>query len=166
MKGLVLEVKNNETAILREDGIVVKIKGVYQVGETIQLGEVSSFPSKSRNSKGTINSFLRLAVAAALIIVLSFGGYNYAAVMAETYVTIDDPTDGVSIEYVLNRLNKVVSINAYNKAGEDVKAIIEKDVKGLSISEALDVYNKASSDSSSPKVYSVTSKSEKKGQSI
>ena len=36
MKGIVLEIKNHTAAVLREDGTVIKLRGNYTVGQTLQ----------------------------------------------------------------------------------------------------------------------------------
>ena len=128
MKALVLEVKNGYSAVLREDGTVEKVMGVYEVGQTIQV-PVHAVPAWRKS--------LRAAVAAvALVGVLSAGGWSYQNVMAYSYATLD--VGGASIEYTLNRRDQVIGVTARNSASEEAVEALRSGVRNQSLSDAID----------------------------
>lgn len=131
MKAVVLEIKDGEAAVLKEDGTIVKVRRECAVGDTIELEEKTKVYKFSRTMRR-----LAIAAAAALVIMVGTGRYVYTTVEAAAYVTVD--TDS-SIEYVLNRRGQVISVNAYNEKGEKIKKKLEE--KGLSrctITEAME----------------------------
>ena len=72
------------------------------------------------------------AVCAMLVLVLGIGGYRFLG-MPVSYVSIDvNP----SIELVLNRLDRVISAEAYNEDGETILNAVS--VRGLHYTEAID----------------------------
>ena len=113
MKAVVLETHGGFAAVLRDDGVVEKIRRSCQVGETVELEErkVVAFPKRIGRWS--------VAAAAALILLTSGGLYGYNNAYAYSYVTLDiNP----SIEYVLNRKNEILRVTALN---DDAQAIVE-----------------------------------------
>ena len=124
MKGIVVEVKNNKTVVLADNGEFIKLNHVYNVGETFDIPSRIGISHVRRNL---------LAACAALMIFLGAGGI-YAATTPYSYVTVDvNP----SIEYSVNYFDNVISTKALNKDG---KAVVKSlsDVKGSKVTAAVD----------------------------
>ena len=129
MKAVVLEVKNGYAAVMKEDGTVVKVRRDCEVGDSIEVNE----PSGIRRFRRTTR--LIAAAAAALLIFSSAYDHNYLGAEAYSYISVDvNP----SIEYTLNRLDRVVAVEAVNEEAEAVvSALKEENIKNKSIEEAL-----------------------------
>ncbi len=133
MKAVVLEIRNGFAAALRDDGVVVKIRRKCSVGDVIEINEKEGSTSRGRYR------FMRSAAAAAAALVLIGGGagtYTYQTAFACSYVSLDiNP----SIDFVLNRMDKVISVDALNEDAEPVVEILEEEgVRGDSLEEALE----------------------------
>jgi hypothetical protein len=115
MKAIVLEVKGNISAVMKEDGTVVRIPRACEVGETIEVPDkVSVFSAKK------VHRIMYMAAAAAVLVLMAGGLYVYQNVLACSYVTMDiNP----SIEYALNRSERIVSASALN---EEAETVVEK----------------------------------------
>lgn len=135
MKAVVLEIRKNEAAVLCEDGQIVKIrKNGLTVGETVEISSGEICPDK----RTVFYKKLRQggAVAAAAAILLGFGGNHiYNTALACSYVSLDiNP----SIEYTLNRQDRVLDVTAVNEDAEEIVAQLkENGVKKESLSEAI-----------------------------
>jgi len=128
MKAVVLELRDGFAAVLREDGTVEKVRGNYQVGQTIELPEQRKRPVFSRG--------LRAAAAAVAILGILGGGYSYENVLAYSYVSLD--IADTALEYTLNRRDQVVSVEARNEASEELaKQLMEEGVRRKDLAEAL-----------------------------
>ena len=130
MKALVVEIRGGKAAALREDGTVVLIrKGNLAVGDTVNIDA-----GASRRSRRKI--WRAVTAAAAAFAVVSVGGiYRYSAVQACSYVSVDL---GSSLEYVLNRQNRVLTVEAVDEDAEEFAAELRQEVKNKSLSEALE----------------------------
>jgi len=129
MKALVLEIKDGTAAVLREDGVVVKVRRKCEVGQTIELdGGVRRLSARALRYIG--------AAAAALVFAVCGGTYSYLTAFACSYVSLDvNP----SIEYALNRLDRVVSVSALNDGAQAVvEALTSDGVKNKTLGEAID----------------------------
>ncbi len=129
MKAVVLEVKNKTAAVLREDGVIVTTRQKCAVGETIELkAQIVTF------SKTVARSLT--AAAAVAILFLSGGLYTYQNLTACSYVSLDfNP----SLEWVLNRQNRVLRVEACNEDAESIVRTLTKDkIRNLTVTEALD----------------------------
>ena len=113
MKAVVLHVEGAESVVLGDDGVVRNIKGRHDVGETIELGKLVSFPGRVVRSVA--------AAAAAVVLLVAGGAVGYRQFFQEcSYASLDvNP----SIEYVLNRQNRILRVNALN---EDAAPIVER----------------------------------------
>ncbi len=110
MKAVVVEIKDGFAAVLSDDGQVVKVKNNnYETGQRIEL----------RNPAAKVRRKLAaLTAATAACVILGTGCWAYAT--PYTYVSVDvNP----SIEYTLNRFDRVLAVKAVN---EDGKAIIDE----------------------------------------
>ena len=125
MRAVVLEIRNGKAAVLREDGTVLKIRGRYAVGETIEL----------KGFSWSMMHFKKLTVTFVLIFALIFEGYNYTTVQAAGYISTDEET---GIQLVLNRRDQVIDIIASNENGEAIKEkLLKENVKGKVYAEAV-----------------------------
>ena len=130
MKGVVLEIRDGEAAILLEDKTVKRVRCDCEVGDTVEIeekGKITQFPKRATRW---------IAAAVAAVILVSGGSYGYNNAYAYSYVTLDA---NPSIEYVLNRKNEVLSVSALN---EDAVSIVEElnagDVRGAALTELLE----------------------------
>lgn len=133
MKAIVLETRDGTAAVLRDDGVVLKVRGTYQVGETIELPD----PKPAWYARPQ----MRMAFTAAVIVlaILIGGLYNYTTVEAASYVTVEGD---VGMEFVLNRRNQIISINASDESGEELKEKLEQaHVIGSTLSRAVELTN-------------------------
>ena len=137
MKAVVLEVRDGVAAVLREDGRIEKISRTCNVGETIEISEAASVV-KPRNKKTVKVVIGAVAAAAAVAITVgSAGAYNFYNNVAYAYVSLDSDA---SLEYVLNRVNKVIDVNAINDDAKEIaEAVKAENVKGKSLTGALEL---------------------------
>ena len=122
MKGIVVGVRDNQAAVLGDDGSVENVRNRgYQIGDVIA---VNTF-RRSGNRQ-----FRLLASVAALVAVFTVSAFAYTTPVG--YVSIDvNP----SIQYEINVLDRVLSIEAVNG---DAKDIVDKlDVKNMNIQKAM-----------------------------
>ena len=129
MKALVLEKRNGLAAVLREDGVYVTTAQPCEVGETIELSEkVVAFPRRK-------NRWLRSAVAAMLALVLFTGSYSYLAATAHAYVSLD--VEEASVEVSVNRLGRVISVNALNEDSAELAHTLNEEMRGKKVEDAM-----------------------------
>ena len=128
MKAVVLELRDGAAAVLREDGVFATTTQPCQVGDTIELAaEILPFPQRRTR-------WLRSAVAAVLALVILGGSYTYTAAMACSYVSLD--LNGSSMEFSINRLGRVISVQGLNEGGEELAGSL--DVRNKKVDDALD----------------------------
>jgi len=115
MKSVVVEIKAGYAAVLSEDGCISKIKNKnYIIGQVIEMKS-----SKFKN----INKLVMCSALTAMIAIA--GGITlWAYKTPYSYVSLDvNP----SIEYSLNRFDKVISITAVNDDGQEILNKLELD---------------------------------------
>lgn len=125
MKAVVVELQNDFAAVLSDDGCVTTVKNNnYEVGQIIQIKKRSSHLTKK------ISAF---AASAAAFAILGTGVWAYAS--PYTYVSVDvNP----SIEFSVNRFDRVIDVTAVNDDGDDILEDISlNDLKNETISNAL-----------------------------
>lgn len=135
MKAVVLEIRKKQAAVLCSDGQILKIKQKnYQVGDTIEISEPKSSESIFMSSKKL--RYGSAAAAAALFLLGSGGIYSYNTAFACSYVSVDiNP----SIEFVLNRQNKVLEVTALNEDADEIVTALEKNnINKNTLSQALE----------------------------
>jgi len=116
-KAIVMEVKDSHAAVLCEDGTFRKIRKKCKVGDEIMVSDLPRIIYSA--------AFRRMTAAAAVIVMLFSTGF-YLTVPACSYVSLDaDP----SIEFSLNRLNRVVSVNAINDEGRQIRDELMRDFR-------------------------------------
>lgn len=125
MKAVVVEIKNSFAAVLSDDGCISTIKNNnYEIGQVVQ----TSNPIVQFSKKIAV-----FAASAAAFVILGVGAWAYAT--PYTYVSVDvNP----SIEYTVNRFNRVLTVKAMNDDGEEIiNEISLDDLKNKTIEEAL-----------------------------
>ena len=132
MRAVVLEKDSRYAALLTENGDIIKKKAVKaEVGEEIELKD---------NSLHVFYGFKKAAISLSCAAAMLFGGVGtYSVVWAEevSYVSLDSD---VSIEYSLNRLNRVVDVKSLNEDSEDfVNELLSEKIKGKTFEDALGI---------------------------
>lgn len=106
MKAVIVELKGHDAAALTDDGCILKVKNKkYAIGQVIEL-------NAARKSKKFV---VWAASAAAAVILLGAGAWAYYT--PYSYVSLDvNP----SIEYSVNRFDRVLSADAVNNDGIEI----------------------------------------------
>lgn len=123
MKAVIVKVEGSYASALHNDGTFVRIKNQnYSVGQVIIMKKESAF-----------SKVAMAASAAVAVLTLSLGIWAYAA--PYSYVSLDvNP----SIEYTLNRFERVLTVKAVNDDGQAIIKEIElKDLKYKTIDLAI-----------------------------
>jgi len=126
MKGIVVEINNHTAAVLSDEGCIVKVSNSnYQIGQEVEISMKKQFKFKK---------IFAFASAAACILV-AFGISAYAYNTPYTYVSLDvNP----SIEYSVNRFERVLSVKGVNDDGTEIINGIELDnLENKSIEDAI-----------------------------
>ncbi len=125
MKAVVLETKDGYCAVLKDDGTIEKIKMTAEVGQEITMpvsAQIRRFP-------------IRRAAAAAVALVAIASGVM-SQLQEYSYVSVDVDA---SVEYSLNRMDRVISVKALNKKGEELAESVKKEgVQGASLDKAVE----------------------------
>lgn len=123
-KAVVVALKANIAVLLSDDGRVTKHKNRnYAIGQVIELGKQKSIHIGRK-------AIALAASAAAAVIMLSMGVWAYYT--PYTYVSLDvNP----SIEYSVNRFNRVLSAKAVNDDGKEILSGL--DLQNKSIDDAI-----------------------------
>lgn len=121
MKGIVIDINNDQAAVLSDNGAVAKIKNKnYETGQVVRMKE------------NKMNLMKKAGSIAAVLAITAAGSFAYAA--PASYVSLDvNP----SIEYTVNSFGRVLSVKAVNDDGEVITS--ELDVKNVNISKAVKV---------------------------
>jgi hypothetical protein len=125
MKAVIVELKNDLAAVLSDDGRITTIKNKdYEIGQEIQM--------RNHNSNLT-KKIVTFAASAAAFVVLSVGTWAYAS--PYSYVSLDvNP----SIEFTVNRFDRVLSVKAVNDDGEEIlQKISLSDLENKTIEDAI-----------------------------
>ena len=123
MKGVIVEIRNDYAAVLSDNGSIIKIKNNnYQIGEEIQM--------KNTIKKSKKKIYALAASAAATILMTGIGVYAYTT--PYSYVSLDvNP----SIEYKVNRFDRVIEASDVNDDGANI--LINIDVENKTIDDAI-----------------------------
>ena len=166
MKAIVLEIKNGEAAVLREDGVVVLTRQKCRVGETIELDERQRISGVRR-----FNRILRLAAVAMLVICIAGGTLGYMTVSASSYVSVD--AGDTSLEFAVNRFGRVVSVEGLDEDSQEFARTILPDIKnkryGAAMDHAMNCLEERGSiegGGQDPIIAGVTAGSEKQGEEL
>lgn len=123
MKAVIVEIKGFHAAALADDGCIIKVRNQnYAIGQVIEMKkQVFRKPAK----------VVALASAAAAVVMMC-GVTAWAYCTPYSYVSLDvNP----SIEYSVNRFNRVLSVKAVNGDGE--KILADLDLNNKTIDEAI-----------------------------
>ena len=126
MKGIVVEINNHTAAVLSDEGCVVKKRNDnYHIGQEVEI---------SMNKQINFKKVIAFASAAACILAM-FGISAYAYYTPYTYVSLDvNP----SIEYSVNRFDRVLSVTGVNDDGTEIINNIDLDnLENKSIEDAI-----------------------------
>ena len=163
MKAVIVEKHDGFAVALRDDGCFVRVKGTtYEIGDKITL----------RSSR---NGMLRkvVAAAAAFAVLVTAGGVGTGVYFAKETYSVVSVDINPSIEYSLNRFDKVIAVRGVNSEGEQIAGEISKSVIQGDLSNALHATmdclcekSYITEDEANYMVISVYSKSAKKQESI
>ncbi len=129
MKALIVEKRGNYAAVLREDGIFEKIHNDGQVGERIILSNENKPIKQRRNKTGFI-------AAALLTCLIMTGSAFYMTIPASATVTLD--TGEVAVEVEINRIGRVIGVDALNENSTEEANQLEAVLKGRKTENALE----------------------------
>ncbi|MDF2609729.1 MAG: hypothetical protein K0R92_1203 [Lachnospiraceae bacterium] len=117
MKSVIVEIKDGFAALLSDDGKILKVKNKnYVIGQVIEM----------KIQKVHITKKLALCVASAAVLLLTTGIGAWAYTTPYSYVSLDvNP----SIEYTLNRFERVIDVKAVNDDGQVI--LDQIDIDGL-----------------------------------
>ena len=125
-KGVVLQISKGTALILGSDGQFRRVRAK----KNWVVGSVASGAALPQ-SRGLKYWMVQAVGAALILLTIQAGVHHYSSVPA-SYISIDvNP----SIEISLNRLDNVISITAYNKAGADVLEGLE--LEGFAYTKAM-----------------------------
>lgn len=130
MKAIVLEIKNGEAAVLREDGIVVTTRQACRVGDTVEVPD--------RIEKRTARRFGRLsriAAVAMLAIVIAGSTFGYMSVSASSYVSVD--AGDTSLEFGVNHFGRVISVEGLDEGSAAFAEEIRGDIRHKPFDDAV-----------------------------
>lgn len=118
MKAVVLEISENEATVMTHDGDIIGIRNKnYDIGQEINIKRASATLSAK------IYKFTPIIAAAAVAVVIIAGG---AGLYFNPYGTISLDINP-SIEYTINRFDRVLEVNGMNDDGSDILASINTD---------------------------------------
>lgn len=126
MKAVVVEIKDRFAAILSEDGCISKVKDRhYMIGQEIEM----------KKERIHITKKLAICAASAAMFILASGTGVLAYQTPYSYVSLDvNP----SIEFTVNRFDRVIDVTAVNDDGEAILDNINlKDLNNKTITKAI-----------------------------
>ncbi len=135
MSVMIMETNGREAIALTRDGRFIKIRNAgYQVGQEVLIKPEMIIRSSSRPGRSAVVKIAAVAACFCLLFASIFG-LVILNTQSYGYVSVDvNP----SIEYRLNRFDRVVSVSAVNEDGEALlSAIGESNLKGADIELAL-----------------------------
>lgn len=114
MKAVVVEIHSGFAAVLSDDGRITKVKNRnYAIGQVIEMKQELAKKIRFMSS-----------VAAAVAVVFGCGIAAYAYWTPYSYVSLDvNP----SIEYSLNRFDRLLEVTGVNEDGEDIVEQLQLD---------------------------------------
>lgn len=124
MKAVILDIKEGYASVLSDNGCFEKIKNNdYEIGQVIHMN----------NPKSITKKFAAMAASAAAVFIIGTGTWAYAS--PYSYVSLDvNP----SIEFTVNRFDRVLRVKAVNDDGEEILKEIHLDnIENKTIEEAI-----------------------------
>ncbi|MBR2527060.1 MAG: anti-sigma factor domain-containing protein [Blautia sp.] len=139
MKAVVLEIREQEAAVLDHDGIFRKIKNKnYSVGQVLELDSEELLPGSQSHVFRVSSSFRRKATAAcaaAAIAVLGTGGGIAASSFPVSSVTVEMDSP---LTYKLNLFDRVLSVEGMENDPSGQKELLSQ-VKGKRMDKAMEL---------------------------
>lgn len=134
MKAVVLEIKGDKAAVMTSDGCVRRIDNVhFNIGQQIIVSDIAEkTPILSKSAQ----KFMKIAAAAAaMLLVVARGTYIYSSPYGVVSLDVNP-----SIEYTINRLDKVLYVNGVNDDGKNILDNLDGDkLINMSIEKAVDI---------------------------
>ncbi|MDF2541827.1 MAG: hypothetical protein K0S47_1545 [Herbinix sp.] len=127
MKAVIVEIKDGYAAVLSDEGCILKVKNNnYEIGQEITMDQ----------KKVVITKKLAVMAASAAMFVTLCGVGTWAYASPYSYVSLDvNP----SIEYTINRFDRVIDVNAVNDDGSDILDLVNvEQLENKTIQDALD----------------------------
>ena len=110
MKAVILDIDKNEATVMTEGGNIIGIRNNgYDIGQEIILHR-----RKNRSSMKRITGIIA-AAAAAIVITGGIGGYTYYTPYGTVSLDVNP-----SIEYTINRFDRVLDVTGINDDGDDI----------------------------------------------
>jgi len=125
MKAVILDTDKNEATVMTDDGDIIEIRNNgYEIGQEIILHR--------RKKRASINRITGIvaAAAAALVITGGIGGYTYYTPYGTVSLDVNP-----SIEYTINRFDRVLDVTGINDDGDDIlfgldtKSLINRNIE-------------------------------------
>ena len=125
MKAVILDTDKNEATVMTDDGDIIGIRNNgYEIGQEIILHR--------RKKRASINRITGIvaAAAAALVITGGIGGYAYYTPYGTVSLDVNP-----SIEYTINRFDRVLDVTGINDDGDDIlfgldtKSLINRNIE-------------------------------------
>ncbi len=130
MKAVVLEISEKEATVMTRDGDIIGIRNKnYDIGQEININRTSAGISTK------VYRFAPIAAAAAAVVVIISGAGLYYAPYGTVSLDINP-----SIEYTINRFDRVLEVNGMNDDGSDILASIStEEILNRNIEDAVDM---------------------------
>lgn len=121
MRAVVLEIKENQAAVLVEDGTIQKVADQgYSIGQEIPFDPEESSLKVIRGGRRRRSSVLRrVAAAACVVIVAAGGGLFYASENVFAYSTVQIGNGDENIELTLNKKDQVIDVELPENIDQD-----------------------------------------------
>lgn len=125
MKAVILDTDKNEATVMTDGGDIIGIRNNgYEIGQEIILHR--------RKKRASINRITGIvaAAAAALVITGGIGGYAYYTPYGTVSLDVNP-----SIEYTINRFDRVLDVTGINNDGDDIlfgldtKSLINRNIE-------------------------------------
>jgi hypothetical protein len=133
MKAVVLEITGSEATVMTHEGDIIGISDQgYDIGQEITIED------KVRSTEAFAAKIYRfmpaIAAAAAALVVLGGGSYAYCKPFGTVSLDVNP-----SIEYTINRFDRVIDVNGVNDDGSDILAGLSiKNIRNKDIEAAIE----------------------------
>ena len=127
MKAVVLDITDGEATVMTKSGDIIGVKDEnYGIGQEIMI--------KESVGKNIIRFLPTIAAAAVLLLTIGIGSYVYM----KPYGTVSLDVNP-SVEYTINRFDRVLSVNGINDDGSDIVSYLDvKQLVNRNIETAID----------------------------